>query len=126
MTGAFDKTVHPVTARTEDTLDGLSEHDLNSRQEDTEERKAKTEKLNAETGDIRAQTRLKIALSVFIALIMLAMYIFQFYVLYKYISQLSALGKELPESIIIAVLAASSSVVTLMGFILKGLFGSKD
>lgn len=125
MTDIFQQ-ASPVEPKTNDTLDGLSENALNAKQEDTEEKKAKNRKLDAETGDIKAKTWLKIGLSIFISLIMAAMYYFQFMVVDKYISHLLELKKEIPESVIISVLAASSSVVTLMGFILKGLFGSKD
>lgn len=120
------QTASPVEPKTIDTLDGLSENALNAKQENTEEKKAKTRKLDAETGDIKAKTWLKIGLSIFISLVMAAMFALQCIVTDRYISQLLELKKEIPESVIISVLAAGSSVVTLMGFILKGLFSSRD
>lgn len=120
------KKAQPVKPKTADTLDGLSESAINAKQEDTEERKAQTRKLDAETGDIKAKTWLKIGLSLFISFVMAATLYFQYMIVDKYVSNSFKLEKEIPEAIIIAVLAASSSVVTLMGFILKGLFGSKD
>lgn len=81
---------------------------------------------NAQTNDIEAQTNLKIILSFIIAGLMILTFVFQVHAVSMYMFNMLESGKEIPVEVIVGVLAISSSVVTLMGFILKGLFQTKD
>lgn len=113
-----------VTPKSQDTsLDRVSEREINVQQAEVESRIRRSD---AETGDIKAKTWLKIALSVFMCLSMVALFVFQSWALSHYFSSLDGLHKEVPDSVIIAILTTASSVLTLMGFILKGLFGSNE
>lgn len=113
-----------VKPKSQDTsLDRVSEREINVQQAEVESRIRRSD---AETGDIKAQTWLKIVLSAFMCVSMVALFVFQSLALNHYFSSLDALHKEVPDSVIIAILTAASSVLTLMGFILKGLFGSKE
>lgn len=91
---------------------------------DVKQKESDIKNKDALTLDIRAQTILKIALSVFIILMMIAMFIFQWLSVNNYLESLMQIKKEIPKEVVMAILATSSSMVTLMGFILKGLFKS--
>lgn len=113
-----------VTPKHKDVHD--TEASITEKQDiDEKQKEADIGNKTALTKDIIALTRLKVGLSVFIALFMVSMFIFQWVEVGKYLGSLTAMQKEVPKEVIIAILAASSSVVTLMGFILKGLFRSK-
>lgn len=110
----------PVTPKEQLPADFTEEKYIESI--DRAEQKAKTDRTKAETGDIKANTWLKIGLSVFIAILMLSVLVFEVCTVKDYTNALYEAGKDIPESIILAVLGTSSSVFALMGFILKGLF----
>ena len=114
-----------VKEKKNDAIHGISEEKINKQQADDEKKKAEAGKIKAETFDITSNTWLKISLAVFIAFLMIGILLFQSYVVHQYISYVLSQQKEVPTSVIVAVLASGSSVATLMGFILKGLFGSK-
>lgn len=92
---------------------------------DDQDKQAGIKKKDAETGDIKAQTWLKVGLSIFIAIIMSAILFFQFYIACRYLTHIIEMEKEIPKEVVISIFAASAAVTTLMGFILKGLFNSK-
>lgn len=113
----YKSTTKPVN-KNESRLD-------DERLSDEEDKKAGIKKKNAETGDIKAQTWLKVGLSIFIAFTMSAILFFQFHIACKYLAHIIEMKKEIPKEVIISIFAASAAVTTLMGFILKGLFNSK-
>jgi hypothetical protein len=95
----------------------------------TEERQlgsAEERRLDAETQDIATNTQLKARLSWFIGILMLTWFVFIAWIVLYYINYQRSLSEVIPKEVILGVLTAGASVVTLMGFILKGLFNSGE
>jgi hypothetical protein len=89
-----------------------------------DERQAGVEHSKAITGDVKANTWLKIGLSVFICLLILGWFFGLFWYLGRYFDQMNSLEQIIPEAVMLAVIGAGATIVGLMGFILKGLFKS--
>ncbi|MDG2779379.1 hypothetical protein P7L92_23400 [Vibrio parahaemolyticus] len=91
------------------------------------ENREKTElaALNAKTEDQRALTRLKESLAHNVLFFMWMWCGFIFLGLMTYFSSQLSLGKEIPKEVILGLLTSTTVVIGLVGFILKGLFGSK-
>jgi len=106
-------------------LGGLKEDDLNSLQAKTEETKSKAKLNNALAHDQEALTKLK---GDFAAGIMIFLWFWfgalVLFILTYYTHQMT-LGKEIPKEVIISAFTCTAVVVGLVGYILKGLFGSK-
>jgi len=89
-----------------------------------DERKAEVERSKAITGDVKANTWLKIGLSIFICCLITGWFFGLFWYLNRYFDQMNALEQIIPEAVMLAVIGAGTTIVGLMGFILKGLFKS--
>lgn len=81
--------------------------------------------LNAQTEDIRALTRLKESLAHNVLFFMWMWCGFVFLGLMTYFTAQITLGNEIPKEVILGLLTSTTVVVGLVGFILKGLFGTK-
>ena len=89
-----------------------------------DERQAGVEHSKAITGDVKANTWLKIGLSIFICCLIAGWFVGLFWYLDRYFDQMNALEQIIPEAVMLAVIGAGATIVGLMGFILKGLFKS--
>lgn len=81
--------------------------------------------LDAKTEDQRALTRLKESLAHNVLFFMWMWCGFVFLGLLTYFSAQLTLGKEIPKEVILGMLTSTTVVIGLVGYILKGLFGSK-
>lgn len=106
----------PVLSDTE----GTSEESV-TKQLQRDEEAARNKAL---TYDIKANTWLKIGLAIFICLLIIAWIVFLFCEVHNYISKMGGCGKDTPTEVVVALIAAGTSIMGLMGFILKGLFKS--
>ncbi|WP_028293162.1 hypothetical protein [Oceanobacter kriegii] len=76
------------------------------------------------TGDVKANTNLKIGLSMFICLLISGWFVGLFWFIGSYFSQMQTLAEPVPSSVMLGIIGAGSGVIALMGYILKGLFKS--
>lgn len=105
----------------------MDEHKLQEQQEHINTLKASTRKANAEAGDVETLTDLKRDLSRSVVMSMWLWFVglFIFVAVYLY-SQICVQQLEVPKEVIIAMFTASTLVVGLVGYILKGLFSVKE
>lgn len=81
--------------------------------------------LDAKTKDQQTLTRLKESLAHSVLFFMWMWCGFVFLGLLTYFTSQLSLGKEIPKEVILGILTSTTVVVGLVGYILKGLFGSK-
>lgn len=103
----------------------LREEDIVNSQKVDEKTRSESRYKDAQTTDLKTNTGLKIALSVFICLLIVFWFYFLSSTVGEYLAVMYQQQEVVPESVIVAIITAGSSVIALMGFILKGLFGSK-
>ena len=78
----------------------------------------------AKAADIEADIKLKRGLSIAITIFMGVWTGIIFYLINKYFNYQICLRKEIPKEVIASILASTSIVVGLVGYMLKGLFRS--
>lgn len=103
----------------------LREEDIVNSQKVDEKSRSESRYKDAQTSDLKTNTGLKIALSVFICLLIGFWFYFLNSTVSNYLDYVYQQQDSVPESVIVAIITAGSSVIALMGFILKGLFGAK-
>ena len=110
----------------DNTTANLSEGEINASQEDADIKKDENRKANAEAADQEALTGIKKDYANKIFWFMVSFAIFVAIILSLYFYQHISSGTIPPESVIIALITTTfATVVGLVGFIVKGLFGSK-
>ena len=104
-----------------------SEEDIERQQGiDEREREANARKTHSEANEIETMTRVKEALADRTFNYMQSFSIFAALVFWIYISSLLSQNKTIPDNVMIAFLTTTvATVLGLVGFILKGLFGQK-
>lgn len=112
-----------LSAKTQTTKSAESE--IIQSQRTDEKIRSESRYRDAQTTDLKTNTGLKIALAAFICLLIIFWFYFLNSTVGNYLQHMYQQKEIVPESVIVAIITAGSSVIALMGFILKGLFSAK-
>jgi hypothetical protein len=110
----------PVKAAEPDSVQKTELDVLNDQQ------KAEAKKTDAQAEDIKALTELKKDLAGSVLFFMYMWFGALILLVVMYVAAQTAMNKEVPKEVIIAAFTTSAVVLGLVGYILKGLFGSKE
>lgn len=119
-----NKVIGKVTSKNTSAVDE-SEKDIIGELEDDEHKKAIARNLHAAAADQEKLTELKES---YAGAILFFMWMWCFAVAFAvltYFTYQINLGKEIPKEVIISIFTCTAVVIGLVGYILKGLFGSK-
>jgi len=113
-----------VSASGSNTIGGATEEDVLASQEKRTEEEAKVDHLDAKTHDQKTLTALKGKYAEAVMNFLWTWFFAVFLAVFFYYLHQVSLEREIPKEVIISIITSTAVIAGLVGYIVKGLFGT--